>query len=1073
MKKKSIFAVAIIFVVVIGLVGAFFVLGENGNKQVVLSENVEKEEDNSGTQTVIEDNDENNQNSGNDAISLDSDIWINDNSVEIENNEGSAVYQNEPVIGDGASDENTEGERMPDFVDWEDMPDSDGDELPDNYEESIGTDPNKFDTDGDGLSDGFEDLWSATNPLAKDSFDDGVSDSELDLDGDGLDMLEEYRLGTDPLLTDTDYDGIDDGTEIHVNGTDPLNTDTDGDGINDGDELMTGLDPLNPTTFGYSDTEHNYQVDISQDSSILQNINADNDDYQMSLKIEAKGQVLSDIYVRESAYSDSLSADHILGLIPEIMCSDEDNISQMTIQFHIADKNLDMDNEIESFRGVNKYNIFKFDIAERTLYPINTTVDETNNTISANIDETGTYCIVDMEKWLSDLGFDIVEYENTITANNEPTTFRMEAIDAIPISDENDTTGAIQDYEKLDFIFCFNNCDSTLSEQEFNCIKGNIILICKALYEQGPDVRIYLIDQYGTIISESEEGKHATDQYLVKKRVRDITNTQASFRRLENHADVILDSIPLREDAYKVVLFAGPASVGPYEFDRWVAEFKEANIHCVVAYPGPSGNSFNSVIVSETEGLYVDNYISFSDDVLEYFYGYVPHVTYVPYTIISSTGLNVISLKDELRKDGKTRTDTDSLTDWEEINQEKATVNGDGSVTLPTYWEYMQNDFSTKMMYIGWSNRYKQLYNLDGKNFEEMLSEIYVLPILSDPSKEDTDGDGIKDHNEVEWNGIDERYRFVDPLYKDTIEMYFPELEKNGYNDRANATYIMVEDNDVVMHVKVYFEGDADAKVSDYLKPLDEEATEEWKKEYNAIISRVGEDCTFKELIKDSIQARWNGEYQGNTYDFYPGIPVNFSVELTEVPEYKWGDKVIRVDVKNGVCGVPYCGYFSDWRVSGNRYIKLYTSECNQRMHKNFSGNSCSIYWKWQFDIVKYAGAAAHEFGHVFGLADMYGASNDNCGYEPFSNDELEYDIKNAYLPFGKGVMNINGNAVINDIEMILIAFCENEKQYFVPHGTKQEISKAIKKETLYFNVDNKEKVLIWDEKTHSFKGYN
>ena len=69
--------------------------------------------------------------------------------------------------------------------------------------------------------------------------------------------------------------------------------------------------------------------------------------------------------------------------------------------------------------------------------------------------------------------------------------------------------------------------------------------------------------------------------------------------------------------------------------------------------------------------------------------------------------------------------------------------------------------------------------------------------------------------------------------------------------------------------------------------------------------------------------------------------------------------------------------------------------------------------------------------------------------------------------------MNINGNAVINDIEMILIAFCENEKQYFVPHGTKQEISKAIKKETLYFNVDNKEKVLIWDEKTHSFKGYN
>lgn len=32
-----------------------FLLGENGNKQVVLSESVEKEEDNYGTETIIED----------------------------------------------------------------------------------------------------------------------------------------------------------------------------------------------------------------------------------------------------------------------------------------------------------------------------------------------------------------------------------------------------------------------------------------------------------------------------------------------------------------------------------------------------------------------------------------------------------------------------------------------------------------------------------------------------------------------------------------------------------------------------------------------------------------------------------------------------------------------------------------------------------------------------------------------------------------------------------------------------------------------------------------------------------
>ena len=50
---------------------------------------------------------------------------------------------------------------------------------------------------------------------------------------------------TDPTLTDTDGDGLDDLTEMTL-GTDPLNPDTDGDGIVDGDEVTAGTDPLDP-----------------------------------------------------------------------------------------------------------------------------------------------------------------------------------------------------------------------------------------------------------------------------------------------------------------------------------------------------------------------------------------------------------------------------------------------------------------------------------------------------------------------------------------------------------------------------------------------------------------------------------------------------------------------------------------------------------------------------------------------------------------------------------------------------------------------------------------------------------
>lgn len=61
-------------------------------------------------------------------------------------------------------------------------------------------------------------------------------DVDEDHDRDGLTSLEEVGIGTDPLLLDTDRDGIDDGREVADGDTEPLDPDTDGDGILDGDE---------------------------------------------------------------------------------------------------------------------------------------------------------------------------------------------------------------------------------------------------------------------------------------------------------------------------------------------------------------------------------------------------------------------------------------------------------------------------------------------------------------------------------------------------------------------------------------------------------------------------------------------------------------------------------------------------------------------------------------------------------------------------------------------------------------------------------------------------------------------
>ncbi|MES9901646.1 MAG: Ig-like domain-containing protein, partial [Sedimenticola sp.] len=104
--------------------------------------------------------------------------------------------------------------------------DTDGDDLPDDYEIANGLDP--------------------SDPL----------DAMEDQDSDGLSALDEYNLGTDPQNKDTDRDGISDGEETIAGKdgyiSDPLLTDTDGDGLPDGVEVTVGSDPSDRTDANYS-----------------------------------------------------------------------------------------------------------------------------------------------------------------------------------------------------------------------------------------------------------------------------------------------------------------------------------------------------------------------------------------------------------------------------------------------------------------------------------------------------------------------------------------------------------------------------------------------------------------------------------------------------------------------------------------------------------------------------------------------------------------------------------------------------------------------------------------------------
>ncbi len=151
-------------------------------------------------------------------------------------------------------------------------PDNDG--LSNIEEYRIGTRPDYYDTDGDSLSDKFEQAIPRLNPCGyndpaddpdHDGMGDGfeatyefrpdVPDGDDDADGDGLTNAQEAAFQSSPRDADIDADSLNDFQEKQA-GTSPWTSDSDGvlgeypkpgtpgDGLPDDWEIKFGLNPL-------------------------------------------------------------------------------------------------------------------------------------------------------------------------------------------------------------------------------------------------------------------------------------------------------------------------------------------------------------------------------------------------------------------------------------------------------------------------------------------------------------------------------------------------------------------------------------------------------------------------------------------------------------------------------------------------------------------------------------------------------------------------------------------------------------------------------------------------------------
>lgn len=151
------------------------------------------------------------------------------------------------------------------------------------YHLGHGTDPLVADSDADGVDDGFE-LSLGTLPTCSDS------------DGDGLSDGVEISIGTNPRSTDTDGDGLKDGWEVEhglnslvSSGDDGAGGDVDNDGLTNAQEQYWGTDPWNGDSDG-DGLADGIEVNTHGTSALLADTDADGltDAHEIGLGLNPK-----------------------------------------------------------------------------------------------------------------------------------------------------------------------------------------------------------------------------------------------------------------------------------------------------------------------------------------------------------------------------------------------------------------------------------------------------------------------------------------------------------------------------------------------------------------------------------------------------------------------------------------------------------------------------------------------------------------------------------------------------------------------------------------------------------------
>ncbi len=366
--------------------------------------------------------------------------------------------------------------------------------------------------------------------------------------------------------------------------------------------------------------------------------------------------------------------DAIVGVAPEFSYNENLKINDVKINFDldnsiVNDYNSMYNDVSDEFVGIKRFNVFRYFEDTNMLLPIETFHDVQNNRVYAHYNEMGTYCLIDMTKWLDSLG-------HMNNSNQSAMTFAMER------------TAEATESNEIDVVFLLY---AQPAQAKF--IKEELTNVVNTVYDNANDVHMYfMINDGSDVIPYMTSGRDYAQTKAEALAITNRLNFPVSNSVYLYKGFKAVSELTLRDGAQKhLFLIDGVFEPKTDTENVFLKRILDKNVNFGVVCDVVNSNL--AYYRSISEGNVKNSHIVFSSFITDQIS--FPIDTEKDY-IITSNGLMAIPENfGKISADSTQDYDEDGLPDVTEINfgvtgengNTLITVNADGSVVLPNFNE--------------------------------------------------------------------------------------------------------------------------------------------------------------------------------------------------------------------------------------------------------------------------------------------------------------------------------------------------------------------------------------------------